>query len=157
MAKVYEAASGSYGIATDNGMLNFTPQKDDLTGLVFGTLDTGNKFLQTMVKQKKDDGTFRDSTAEELATIIEDSQQFKDCKVQKTVGTRGIWNRQDRLTSIQKREITKAKTMAFEELDEETLKLIIEKKGGKYAPEAKKDALVKLAVALHAGVDSAKG
>ena len=154
--RVYECYNPNYSIATENGVIGFTPVRDDVTNEVFGVFDTGNKFFQKMLRRTDTDEktgkeTVRDSTPEELAAEIESTKAFRQCATSKTVGVKGIWLQEDRLKVLRARVGASAPSNTYESLTVDELKIIIEKRGGKYSPEAKKDELVRILTELKGG------
>lgn len=145
--KTYQAFYPSYNLTIDNsdnrnpditvggGVVQFRPVTEPLTGKVFGEFNTGNPntLLRFNVKEKETD-TVRKITSAELQELIENSTSYESCIEHKTMGVRGIWDKEAR--EAWRRSEAGAKeadpTQVLGRLSSTILKSIIEEDKGKY-------------------------
>lgn len=177
MSKIYQCDKPGYNLAIDQndnpwksetdetkqkviasaGVIQFHPVPEPLTNTVFGETASDNpvtlkriQIVTTFDREGKILGT-RDATPGEIEEIIEASKAFKDCTSHKTLGVRGIWDKNERQAQLRAEvgaSSPASTAVVFDKMSDPVLRLHIETKGGKYSPEATHEELVNIAVAL---------
>lgn len=104
----------------------------------FGEVDVSSAFVLHSCKGL---------TLDQITKAVIDSESY----VRRRVGKRGIWLKMDRLSIRQKEQVVELQATAFKSLDVETLKLLVEKKGGTVTEGDTKESLVAQLLAFQAG------
>lgn len=180
LGKTYQSHSPFYNVVLDNdqnpdekievtasGIISFIGRGERLTNLVFGEFNSTNPQMLARFRVREvnpvngQTGKERQITAQELEAMIENSKSFKDCQQFKTVGSRGVWLKEEREAWLKEQAGTNADPTAivqatYGKLSDDILKSIIEEAKKTYPPKAENEsaeayhaALVKIVVELH--------
>ena len=136
---IYESTFKGYGITMESHRIQFHPSVDwiDEHGRPKGgEIDTGSGNAR------------RESNLDEaqMNGVIEAQDDFK----RGIPGTRGIWKKEDRLGVIAKAQKSQAQALAYQELDEDVLRVILAKRNIAVPVNASKGELVALALGTKA-------
>lgn len=159
--KTYQSHSPFYNVCLDNdqnpndkivvtssGIISFIGRGERLTNLIFGEFNSTNPQMLARFRVREvnpttgQEGKERPITAQELEAMIENSKSFKDCQEFGTVGSRGVWLKEEREKWLKEQAGSGAAdpvaivTAQYAKLSDTILKSIIEEAKKTYPQKA---------------------